>query len=80
MTKIILAVFAPFLMIIFFTRVTFNHYVGTLLTLGIILAIFKGYDEPLFVLITWIFSVIAGFIASSRMMKKLKEMTKQKYS
>ncbi|WP_017756403.1 DUF2198 family protein [Calidifontibacillus oryziterrae] len=80
MTKIILAVFAPFLMIIFFTRVTFNHYIATVLTLGIILAIFKGYGEPTLVLITWIFSVLAGFVVSARMMKKLKDKNKQKYS
>lgn len=67
-------------MIIFFTRVTFNHYIATVLTLGIILAIFKGYGEPTLVLITWIFSVLAGFVVSARMMKKLKDKNKQKYS
>lgn len=79
MTKVILAVLAPFLMIIFLTRVTFNHYISTLLTIGIIFAIFKGYGQPSFVTATWIVSVIAGFLVSVRMMKKLKNTNKRKY-
>ncbi|HHW36043.1 MAG TPA: DUF2198 family protein [Bacillales bacterium] len=79
MAKVILAVIAPFLMIIFLTRVTFNHYISTLLTIGIIFAIFKGYGEPSFVTATWIASVIAGFLVSARMMKRLKNTNKRKY-
>lgn len=79
MTLVILAVLAPFLMIIFLTRVTFNHYISTLLTIGIIYAIFRGYGEPIFVTITWVFSVIAGFFVATRMMKKLKNTNRKKY-
>lgn len=79
MTLVILAVLAPFLMIIFLTRVTFNHYISTLLTIGIIFAIFKGYGEPPLVTVTWIISIIAGFLVSTRMMKKLKNANKRKY-
>lgn len=79
MSKVLLAVLAPFLMIVFLTRVTFNHYVSTLLTIGVILAIFRGYGEPSIVIVTWIISVVAGFIVSSRMMKKLKKMSRNKY-
>lgn len=79
MTLVILAVLAPFLMIIFLTRVTFNHYISTLLTIGIVYAIFRGYGEPIPVTVTWVFSIIAGFIVASKMMKKLKNVNKKKY-
>ncbi|HHY74120.1 MAG TPA: DUF2198 family protein [Bacillus bacterium] len=79
MAKVILAVLAPFLMIIFLTRVTFNHYISTLLTIGVIFAIFKGYGEPTFVTATWIFSVIAGFFVASKMRKNLKKANRKKY-
>jgi len=79
MTKVILAVVAPFLMIIFLTRVTFNHYISTLLTIGIIFAIFQGYGEPKTVTITWILSVSVGFLVAGRMMKKLKNINRRKY-
>lgn len=79
MTHVILAVLAPFLMVIFLTRVTFNHYISTLLTIGIIFAIFKGYGEPTIVTVTWIFSVVVGFIVASKMGKGLKKSNRKKY-
>ncbi|WP_102344888.1 DUF2198 family protein [Bacillus sp. Marseille-P3661] len=73
MSEVILAVLAPFLMVIFLTRITFNQYVSAILTLGIILAIFKGYEQPNLVIIAWVLSLVVGFFVSNRMNKKFNK-------
>ena len=72
MSEIIFAAVAPFLMIVFITRVTYNHYVSSILTVAIIAAIYKGYSEPSYVVLLWLLSSITGFFYAKRMNERLK--------
>ena len=50
-TKLILALFLPGLLVILFTRVTFHHVVGLILTFALIAAsVYAGYTH------NWVFT------------------------
>ncbi|MFC4322451.1 CsbA family protein [Litchfieldia salsa] len=72
--KIILALILPCLLVILFTRVTYNHYVGTALTIALLIAsIYKGYTHTSLINILDVLSLTAGFLYSRKMVKKFKE-------
>nr|WP_139365168.1 CsbA family protein [Litchfieldia alkalitelluris] len=71
--KIILALILPCLLVILFTRVTYNHYVGTILTIALLIAsIYKGYTQASIINILDFISLTAGFLYSRNMVKKFK--------
>ncbi|RAK19960.1 general stress protein CsbA [Anoxybacillus vitaminiphilus] len=70
----IAALIVPGLLVILFTRVTYNHYVGTLLTIALLAAsYFKGYTDELHEFIADIVSLTVGFLYSKKMVEKIKK-------
>jgi general stress protein CsbA len=70
--KVILALLLPFLLVILFTRVCYNHYVGTSLTAALLIASYvKGYtDDPLIISLD-IISLVGGYLYARKMQAEL---------
>jgi general stress protein CsbA len=70
----IIALIVPALLVILFTRVTYNYYVGTLLTIALLVAsYFKGYTDELHEYIADIVSLTVGFLYSQKMVENIKK-------
>ncbi|ANB58571.1 hypothetical protein GFC29_2378 [Anoxybacillus sp. B7M1] len=70
----LVALIVPFLLVLLFTRVTYNHYVGTLLTVALLVASYvKGYTNELHEVLADIASTTAGFLYAEKMVKKFKK-------
>ncbi|HZG61700.1 MAG TPA: CsbA family protein [Anoxybacillus sp.] len=70
----IMALIVPALLVILFTRVTYNYYVGILLTIALLVAsYFKGYTDELHEFIADIVSLTVGFLYSKKMVEKIKK-------
>ncbi|QQZ10342.1 CsbA family protein [Heyndrickxia vini] len=72
--KILAAIFLPGILVVFFTRVTYNHIVGLLLTVALIVAsVYKGYTHtwPLFIIDAA--SLTIGFYYANRMVNRNKK-------
>ncbi|MEI5907653.1 CsbA family protein [Bacillus spongiae] len=68
MTKLLLAIFLPGLLVMFFARVTFNHVVALLLTVALIAAsVYKGYTDTWLLIVVDAASLTAGFWSANRM-------------
>jgi general stress protein CsbA len=73
-SKIILGIFLPGLLVVLFTRVTYNHYVGLILTVALIAAsVYKGYTDSWWLIVVDAASLTVGFWYSNQMMMKAKE-------
>jgi general stress protein CsbA len=73
-SKIILGIFLPGLLVVLFTRVTYNHYVGLILTVALIAAsVYKGYTDSWWLIVVDAASLTIGFWYSNQMMTKAKE-------
>ncbi|OES46120.1 CsbA family protein [Domibacillus iocasae] len=71
--KMILALFMPALLVLLFSRVTYNQFLGLILTVALIAAsAYKGYTHMWELIIIDAFSLTAGLWLSNRMMKQLK--------
>ncbi|WP_100332320.1 CsbA family protein [Bacillus xiapuensis] len=71
--KMILAIFLPGLLVVFFSRVTFNQYLGLVLTVALIAAsAYKGYTHTWLLIVIDAASLTIGFWLSNRMIKGLK--------
>ncbi|WP_203363234.1 CsbA family protein [Bacillus sp. REN10] len=71
--KIILAIFMPGLLVVFFTRVTYNQLLGLTLTVALIAAsVYKGYTPTWTLIVIDAASLTAGFWLSNQMVKKMK--------
>ncbi|MEK4028029.1 MULTISPECIES: CsbA family protein [Bacillaceae] len=72
--KMIMAMFLPGFLVVFFTRVTFNHFLGLGLTVALIAAsAYKGYTHTWPLIIIDAASLTIGFWLSNLMMKKRKQ-------
>ncbi|MBD1381426.1 DUF2198 family protein [Metabacillus arenae] len=70
-TKAILALILPFVLVLLFTRVTYNHYVGALLTAALLLAsYFKGYSDYYMIAGLDAVSLVAGFMFARNLKEK----------
>jgi general stress protein CsbA len=70
-SKIILGIFLPGLLVVLFTRVTYNHYVGLILTVALIAAsVYKGYTDSWWLIVVDAASLTIGFWYSNQMMSK----------
>ncbi|MEH7236642.1 DUF2198 family protein [Bacillus sp. JJ1562] len=66
--KLLLALILPGVLVVFFTRVTYNFYVGLLLAVALIAAsIYKGYADSIFIIIADIISLVVGFLYARKM-------------
>lgn len=78
-TKLVLAIFAPALLVVFFTRVTFHHVVGLILTLSLIAAsVYAGYTHEWILYIVDALSLTVGFWYAKRMVDRAREQMKEK--
>lgn len=67
--KVILALFLPALLVILFTRITFNRFVALLLAIALIAAsVYAGYTSPPIIFIVDALSLTVGFWFASQMM------------
>lgn len=73
-TKFLLAFFAPAILVVFFTRITFHHVVGLILTLSLITAsVYAGYTHHWGLYVADAFSLTVGFWYSKQMVEKARE-------
>lgn len=69
--KVILALFIPALLVILFTRITFNRFVALALAIALIAAsIYAGYTSPPIIFVIDALSLTVGFWFASQMMTK----------
>jgi general stress protein CsbA len=73
-TKLLLAMFLPGLLVVLFTRVTFHHIVGLLLTVALIAAsVYAGYTHNWILFVADALSLTVGFWYAKRMVEKARE-------
>lgn len=73
-TKFFLSLLVPGLLVILFTRVTFNHIVGLILTVALIAAaVYAGYTNTWFLYIVNAASLTAGFWYATNMYNRSKK-------
>lgn len=73
-TKLMLALFLPGLLVVLFTRVTFHHVVGLILTLALIAAsVYAGYTHNWLLYAADALSLTVGFWYAKRMVDKAQE-------
>jgi general stress protein CsbA len=73
-TKLMLALLLPGLLVIFFTRVTFHHIVGLILTAALIAAsVYAGYTHNWLLYTADALSLTVGFWYATRMVHKARE-------
>ncbi|MBY6271793.1 MAG: DUF2198 domain-containing protein [Caldibacillus debilis] len=71
MGKYLAALFFPGLLVVLFTRVTYNALVGLVLTVALIaISVYRGYTDTWPLLIIDALSLTAGFWYSRRMSRK----------
>ncbi|WP_163099175.1 DUF2198 family protein [Peribacillus alkalitolerans] len=71
MIQIISALILPALLVLLFTRVTYNHFVGLALTVALIAAsVYKGYTNSWHLIIIDAFSLTFGLWLSNRLVRK----------
>lgn len=72
--KYLLALFVPGLLVLFFTRVTYNRLIGLILTVALIAAsVYKGYTNAYGLIIVDALSLTIGFWLADFMKSKIKK-------
>ena len=73
-TKIMLALFLPGLLVVLFTRITFSHIVALILTVALITAsVYAGYTHTWLLYVIDALSLTIGFWYATLMMKRGKK-------
>ncbi|MGD6778673.1 DUF2198 family protein [Sutcliffiella horikoshii] len=73
LVKLVLALIIPALLVVLFTRVTYNLYVGTGLAAALILvSILKGHGNEWYVILVDVLSLVIGFLYAKKMVGKFK--------
>ncbi len=73
-TKLMLALVLPGLLVIFFTRVTFHHIVGLILTVALIAAsVYAGYTHNWLLYVADALSLTVGFWYATRMVHRARQ-------
>lgn len=66
----------PGLLVLLFTRVTYNRYIGLALTVGLIAAsVYKGYTNTFPLIVVDAFSLTAGFWLATRLKQRIFRKT-----
>ncbi|PLT29074.1 CsbA family protein [Peribacillus deserti] len=72
--KVLSALFLPGLMVMLFTRVSYNQIVALILTVALIaVSVYKGYTNSWLLIVIDAFSLTAGFWLSNNFIKKKKK-------
>jgi general stress protein CsbA len=62
----------PGLLVLLFTRVTYNRYIGLALTVGLIAAsVYKGYTNTFLLIVVDAFSLTAGFWLAAKLKQRV---------
>ncbi len=71
MLKYLSALLLPGFMVVFFTRVAYNHILALVLTVALIAAsVYKGYTDSFLLIVIDAFSLTLGFYFANQMMKR----------
>ncbi|MGG2075378.1 DUF2198 family protein [Lysinibacillus irui] len=66
--KMMLALFIPALLVLLFTRITYNRYVALALAIALIAAsVYAGYTSPSIIFVIDAFSLTVGFWLASKL-------------
>jgi general stress protein CsbA len=66
----------PGLLVLLFTRVTYNRYIGLALTVGLIAAsVYKGYTNTFPLIVVDAFSLTVGFWLAERLKQRIFKKT-----
>lgn len=66
------ALIMPFLLVLLFTRVTYNRVIGLALTVALIAgSAYKGYTHTILIIVIDAFSLTAGFWLATKMKPKV---------
>ena len=69
--KYLLALFLPGLLVLLFTRVTYNRVLGLILMVALIAtSVYKGYTNSFWLIVVDAFSLTVGFWIADRMKKR----------
>ncbi|MEH7883457.1 CsbA family protein [Bacillus sp. JJ1609] len=72
--KYLSALILPGFMVVFFTRVAYNHILALVLTVALIAAsVYKGYTDSFLLIVVDAFSLTLGFYLANLMMKQNKK-------
>jgi general stress protein CsbA len=72
--KYLSALILPGFMVVFFTRVAYNHILALVLTVALIAAsVYKGYTDSFLLIVVDAFSLTLGFYLANKMMKRNKK-------
>jgi general stress protein CsbA len=72
--KYLSALLLPGFMVLFFTRVAYNHILALVLTVALIAAsVYKGYTDSFLLIVIDAFSLTLGFYFANQMMKRNKK-------
>ncbi|MCA1040427.1 CsbA family protein [Bacillus infantis] len=72
--KYLSALLLPGLLVMLFTRVTYNHVIGLILTVALIAAsVYKGYTDSWGLIVVDAFSLTAGFWYAQIMKQRAKK-------
>lgn len=77
-TKLFLALLLPGLLVVFFTRVTFHHIVGLILTIALIAAsVYAGYTHNWLLYASDALSLTVGFWYATRMVSRARRHSEE---
>ncbi|WP_226655395.1 DUF2198 family protein [Guptibacillus hwajinpoensis] len=76
MQGILIALFVPAIIMVVFTRVTYNTYVSFGLTILFMWAVFGGIDHPIHLILLTVLSSLIGFYFSRQTQKQNKKKMK----
>jgi general stress protein CsbA len=66
--KYLSALLLPGILVLFFTRVVYNHYLGLILTVALIAAsVYRGYTDTMQLIVIDAFSLTVGFYFANKM-------------
>ncbi|SEM64529.1 General stress protein CsbA [Mesobacillus persicus] len=72
--KYMLALLLPGMIVVFFTRVVFNHYLGLVLTVALIAAsVYRGYTDTMLLIVIDAFSLTVGFYFANKMIQRKRQ-------
>ena len=74
--KFLLALLLPGFMVVFFSKIVYNQYLGLILTVALIAAsVYKGYTDTTTLIVIDAFSLTAGFYFANQMAAKRRKNT-----
>jgi general stress protein CsbA len=69
--KYILALLLPGIIVVFFTRVVYNHYLGLVLAVALIAAsVYRGYTDTMPLIVIDAFSMTVGFYFANKLVHR----------